>query len=216
LPAGKQPPESGCEKPTPWFDSSSDGCNDVQKPQVTIAQGAVNLSICGLPVFRFADKDALLLEAYAPLLKEYVESRVGSRVCCNKIRDAARTAKPCDPTVDIDCDGILNQADLNTTYSSTTVFPQIDLFTIPSGARVDPFPAGLNPDDPDFLPNRTARDSTGVGECACKWDLIKGELKCSPDGKQQHVYVATWRCRVTKAEVMTTKYAPASAPCSKK
>jgi len=206
------PPESGCQKPTPWFDSS-DGCPDIQKPQVTVTASAVRVSFCGLQVFQAAVKDNS--DMYRLVLTGWVESRVGSKVCCSKLRDAIKTAKPCDPSADIDCDGILNQADVNTTEVPGYPVPQIDLFTRPPGAAIDKFPDGLNPDDPDFLPNRTARDSAGVGECACKWELIKGELKCSPDGKQQHVYVATWRCPVTKAEVVTTKYAPATAPCAK-
>jgi len=75
------------------------------------------------------------------------------------------------------------------------------------------FPPGLDPDDPNFLPESTARDSKGVGECACKWELVKGTLTCSPDGKKDHVYVANWRCPATGKEVMTTKYAKASARC---
>jgi len=208
------PPGSGCQKPTPWFDNSA-GCTDVQEPKVTIANGGVNLSICGLSVFRGTVKDPTNLDMYSMILRGWVQQQVGSRICCNKLREAAGTAKPCDPSVDFDCDGVLNQADVNKTSVPDYVLPQIDLYTISPEASIDKFPDGLNPDDPDFMPNSTARRSGGVGDCACKWELIKGELKCSPDGKQQHVYVATWRCPVTKAEVFTTKYAPASAPCSK-
>ncbi|MEP6636092.1 MAG: hypothetical protein ABJB97_05150 [Acidobacteriota bacterium] len=209
----KQPPEPKCEKPTPWFDSSSN-CSDVQSPVIAVNQGGVNLSICSSLIFRWipTDKDPLLLEAYPPALRDWVQERVGSKICCDKFREAASTGTPCNPRSDIDCDGKTNQTDV--VSQSGAIFPDINnLFSTAQGAPIDPFPVGLNPDDPNFMPESTARNSKGVGECACKWELIKGDLKCSPDGQQQHVYTATWRCPSTKAEVFTTKYAPATAPC---
>jgi hypothetical protein len=208
------PPEAKCEKPNPWFDPSSD-CSDVQSPQIAIKQSAVSLSICGSPVFRYVpdSKDPLLLEAYQAALRDWVRQRVGSKICCNKFSEAARSGKPCNPQADLDCDGKSNQTDVVSEGEAT--YPDINnLFSTRAGAAIDPFPVGLDPDDPDFMPESTARKSKGVGECACKWELIKGDLKCSPDGKQQHVYTATWRCPSTKAEVFTTKYVPATKPCS--
>lgn len=212
-PEGENPPGKKCEKPTPWFDTSSD-CSDVQSPRIAVNQGAVSLSICGSLIFRYVpdDKDPLLLEAYKAALRDWVQQRVGSKICCNKFRAAARTGTPCNPRSDLDCDGKLNQTDVVSESGAT--FPDINkLFSTTEGAPIDPFPVGLDPDDPNFMPESTARDSKGVGECACKWELIKGDLKCSPDGKQRHVYTATWRCPSTKAEVFTTKYVPATAPC---
>ena len=211
-------PDPKCDnKPTPWFDRSTP-CTDVQSPQVTLVGSEVKLSFCGFPIFRFdpaGDKDQLMREAYVSVLKDWVKQTVGSKVCCSSFRKSMQTGEPCNPAVDIDCDGKPNQTDVNTTYSSSVPLPAIDLYTSPAGSAIDPLPSGLNPDDPNFMPNTTARDSKGVGECACKWELIKGDLKCSPDGQQQHVYVATWRCPSNKTEVMTTRYAPATAPCSK-
>lgn len=206
------PPETNCEKPTPWFDRSSK-CDDVQSPQITVNRGAVSLSMCGSVIFSYApdSSDPLLTEAYKSALRDWVQQRVGSKICCTKFREASRTGKPCDPRADLDCDGRANQTDV--VIDGSASYPDLSLFTSPEGAAIDRFPAGLDPDDPDFMPESTARNSKGVGECDCKWELIKGDLKCSPDGKQQHVYVATWRCPSTKAEVFTTKYAPATAPC---
>lgn len=211
---GNKPPEKKCEKPAPWFGDSSNGCTDIQTPAVAINSGAVTISICGYPVFRHIPRGFTRdfeLEAYRRAVSERVQQQAGSRICCNKLRDAARSGTPCYPAVDVDCDGKPNQTDV--VSENGISFPSIDLFTKPAGSSIDPFPPGLNPDDPDFLPDRTARDSKGVGECDCKWELIKGDLKCSPDGRQQHIYIATWRCPSTKAEVFTTKYAPATAPC---
>ncbi len=204
-------PETACEKPTPWFDRSSP-CTDVQSPVVEIRAGGVNLTMCGLRAFRWESNDPLALQGYVPVLKEWVRSKLGDKICCSSMQNASRTGKPCDPASDIDCDGKPNQSDINNTYSGAPM-PDINLSTSPQGAVIDPFPAGLDPNAPDFRPELTGRNSKGVGECACKWELIKGDMKCSRDRAQQHVYTATWRCPSTKAEVFTTKTFPGSSPC---
>ena len=212
-----QPPteetNSNCPSPTKWFDNSA-SCKEKRAPWVQVRGTSVAVSICGYEVFRGTipnTTDKLLVEAYRQAIIGHVRSQIGSTVCCDQFRDAVRTGSPCDPSKDIDCDGVSNQTDTVTT--SSVVLPDINIFTRASGARIDTFPEGLDPDDPDFLPDRTARDSKGVGECPCKWELIKGELKCGGGGEGRHVYLATWRCPTSKAEVITTKYAAASQPC---
>jgi len=200
------PPEKKCEKPTPWFEPSSD-CSDVQNQVVAINAGAVTLSICGSPIFRWVppDNDPLLIEAYQRALRDWVKTRVGSKICCDKFREAARTGTPCYPAVDVDCDGKPNQSDIHTESSGTT-FPDINnMFSKPEGTPVDPFPVGLDPDDSGFLPPPE--------KCDCKWELVKGTLNCSPDGNQRHFYEARWRCPSTGNERYTRKYAAATAPC---
>jgi hypothetical protein len=201
-----------CESEAPWFDPSRD-CTDAQKPKVAIVNGGVELSFCGILAYRWVDKDPLALTAYASVLEGVVQEQVGSKVCCNKLRDAARTRSPCDPAKDIDCDGIPNQTDTSSTYLDSAVVPQIDIYTIPTPTDVDRFPPGLDPDDADFLPNATARDSKGVGECPCKWQLVTGKLTCSKDGVSDHVYQAEWKCPSTGKTVMTTKRAGAKQEC---
>ena len=207
---GKPPGEKNCEKPNPWFSNSSN-CMDVQNPVVAINAGAVTLSICGSPVFRWAttDKDPLLLESYKYALRDWVKSRVGTKICCDKFREAARSGVPCYPAADVDCDGKPNQTDLYNevgTEGVTTVLPDINnLFSKAEGASVDPFPLGLDPDDPNFLPPQD--------KCGCKWELVKGSLHCSPDGKQRHFYEARWKCPSTGNERYTRKYAAATSPC---
>jgi hypothetical protein len=200
----KEPPEKKCEKPTPWFGGSSN-CSEVQSPVVAVNAGAVTLTICGYPVFRWVppDNDPLQLVAYKPALRDWVKTRVGSKICCDKLREAARTGVPCYPGVDVDCDGKPNQTDVD---SADPNYPDINnLFSKPEGAPVAPFPQGLDPDDPDFLPPQD--------KCDCKWELVTGSLNCSPDGKQRHFYQARWRCPSTGNERFTRKYAAATAPC---
>lgn len=211
---GIPPTGKGCTDPaTPWF-GGSPNCKDVQAPVVAINNAAVTVSICGLPVFRGSPPpppDSVLLEAYSFVVRDHVQSAVGSRVCCDSLREAARTGKPCYPGVDIDCDGKPNDADIS--GAPNVPVPEINLFTKQKGAAIDNFPVNLDPDDPNFMPESTARDAKGVGECPCKWQLTKGTLTCSPDGTKDHVYAATWTCPANGKEVFTTKYAKATAPC---
>jgi hypothetical protein len=212
----KSPPDEKCEKPAPWFDtSSSSGCN-LQDTLITIDQqtATATVSMCGYTVLKHvsenfgANVDKIFGAAYTSAFKQ----EIPKKVCCDKFREAARTGSPCDPRTDLDCDGKPNQTDV-----ATSSFPVIDIFTRAANAPIDPFPFNFNLFDPEFSPNAAARGSKGVGDCACKWELIKGELKCNgvvdANGNKQHVYTATWRCPSTKAEVFTTKYAPSTAPC---
>jgi hypothetical protein len=217
-PDEKQPPEekrlpaSKCEPPTPWFDTSS-GCKELKGPQLVITGDTATLYMCGYAVFNYSDtflRDRLSANAYRRAMIDQVQSLGLNRVCCDTFRDAVRTGKPCDPRDDVDCDGQPNKSDLD-----EIKLPAIEIFTRPDDTRIDYFPSNFHKGDPDFLPNRTARASKGVGDCPCKWELISGELKCSPDGKQKHYYKATWRCPQTRAEVFTVKYAPATESCGK-
>jgi hypothetical protein len=169
--------------------------------------------MCGYAVFSYSNSglnDPLFVKAYRAAMRDQLLGSSSSKVCCDTFREAVRTRKPCDPGDDVDCDGTPNKTDI---YDSK--LPDIDTFIRPDNAAIDPFPYLFDTSNPDFLPNRTARDSKGVGDCACKWELVKGELKCSPDGKQDHHYKTTWRCPRTGAEVITVKYAPAGVACER-
>ena len=206
-------PKPDCQKPTPWFDPQPD-CKDVQAPVVAINNRAVTVSVCGYPIFRGTQPppyDPLAIDAYKNVMEGNVQSAMGSKVCCDKLRDAARTGNPCFPAVDIDCDGKPNDRD--TFREGSSEYPDINLFTRSSNQNIDRFPPGLDPDDPNFMPWSTARDSKGVGDCPCKWELTSGKLTCSPDGRADHVYAATWTCPANGKEVLTTKYVKATGPC---
>jgi hypothetical protein len=202
-----------CDSPTPWFDPPP-GCKDMQAPVTAIKDKVVTVSVCGYTIFQGSPDppiDELVLVAYRDVIRESVQSTIGSKVCCDTLRESARTGVPCSPANDIDCDGIPNARD--TRRDGTVVYPDIDLFTRAAGATIDDFPVGLDPDDPNFMPGSTARDSKDVGDCPCKWQLTSGKLACSPDGTQDHVYTATWKCPANGKEVFTTKRANANQPC---
>jgi hypothetical protein len=209
----KPPPEQECQPATSWFGGAG-GCKDMQSPQLVIRQGTATLSMCGYAVFSYKNadfNDQLFADAYRAAMRDQLRSSAASQVCCDKFREAVRTRKPCDPRVDVDCDGTPNRTDRD-----DEKFPDIDGFSRAQNAAIDTFPYPFDTSNPDFLPNQAARDSKGVGDCPCKWELVKGELNCSPDGKQKHHYKATWRCPKTGAEVVTVRYAPATTPCERR
>lgn len=207
---GKFPPDKKCDKPTPWFGTPPSGCKDVQAPKISLVPRGVSLQICGLTVFSSSDNPNYTVSMsdsdYAAALRKLVQARIGSKLCCDKFWEANRSTTGCLPAVDLDCDGIPNKTDTVSLNPSTPdLFPDLNIFGRPEGAPIDPFPEGLDPDDPNFLPP--------ADKCDCKWELMKGTLTCSPDGKQNHIYQARWKCPSTGNERFTRKEAPATAPC---
>lgn len=216
----EKPPEDKCEKPTPWFGNSST-CKDVQAWIAEMDGRTVTLSICGAPVFRHVVEPPGDANTYSSNLLARVIKSTGTKICCDKFREAARTGVPCDPRADVDCDGKPNQSDIwqdfllkpnETDVLATPTlggppYPNVkNLFTTVDGTSIDRFPPGLNPDDAEFFPPQD--------QCDCKWELKKGTLNCSPDGRQRHFYEARWRCPSTGNERYTRKYAAPTAPCT--
>ena len=208
-----EPPKNECEKSTPWFGNSST-CEDVQAWMAEMDGRTVTLSICGAPVFRYVVEPPGDVNTYSSTLLALVTKSTGTNVCCDKFRQAARTGVPCDPRADVDCDGRPNQKDIlrdspaeGQSLFSGIPYPAVDrVFSTPEEASIDPLPPGLNPDDTDFFPPQD--------KCDCKWELVKGTLKCSADGRQPHTYQARWRCPSSGNERFTRKEAAPSAPCT--
>jgi len=205
-----------CEPPTPWQNASSSSrtrCKDLQSPQVSVNQGVVSLAFCGYDVWSYVGRtsdgqvDNAFNQEYQSTLTKWVKAQIGSRICCDKFQEAIQKGQTCDPRVDVDCDGKPNGSDSVWSSEAGAPLPDINLFKRSEGAPVDRFPPGFDPDDPSFMPSDD--------KCGCKWELLKGTLTCSPDGKQPHVYQARWKCPATGNELFTRKEAPASAPCAK-
>ena len=205
----KPEPKKKCEQPTPWFDGLSPDpkCKDRQPPQTSDdGNGIVFLQICGRNVFahQLEDKNPLFIQAYKSALLDYVRGRIGSTVCCDSFTASRRPGAPCDPWFDVDCDGTSNATD----RTEDERFPDISTFGIAAGvpiADTDPFPTWFQPGDTGFMPPANL--------CDCKWELTKGKRTCSPDGRRNHVYQATWRCPSTGNVKFTRKEVPATEPC---
>ena len=205
-----------CQPPPPWQNASSSSktsCKDIQSPHVSINQGVVSLAFCGYAVWSYVGRtsdgqvDNAFNQAYQSTLTRWVKAQIGSRICCDKFQEAIHEGRTCDPRIDVDCDGKPNGSDSMWSREVGAPLPDINIFKRAEGAPFDRFPSGLDPDDPSFMPP--------YDKCDCKWELTKGTLTCSPDGKQPHVYQARWRCPATGNELFTRKEAPASAPCSR-
>jgi hypothetical protein len=201
---GEKPPDTKCAPSLPWFGGSN--CKSEPKdPLITVSGGTATLHICGQPVFYNVEKsllDSLFSDAYRAALRDHVQGRIRGKICCDEFEEAVKTGHPCNPKDDVDCDGIPNKTDL---VKDANYLPDINAFTKPEEATVDFYPSDYF--DAQRLPK--------TSECACKWELVKAELKCSLDGKEQHLYVARWRCPSTKREDILVNYAPASTPCEK-
>lgn len=206
-PPKNEPPKNDCKKPTPWFGNSTN-CKDVQGWLTEMRDREVTLSVCGAPIFRNVVPSSADLTTYLSDLVAWVTKSTGTKVCCDRFREAARTSVPCDPRADVDCDSRPNETDTaSPNPESGTLYPVINrLFSEPDEEIVDPLPKGLDPDNTEFFPPQD--------KCDCKWELVKGTLTCSTDGRQPHVYQARWRCPSTGNERFTRKEARATAPCT--
>jgi hypothetical protein len=199
-----EPEDKGpCEKPVPWTDTSSRRCQNMQDTQITIDQktATATVSMCGYTVLTQHSKD--FVDADKPLARAYFKLSLPNKVCCDEFQEAVRTGKPCDPRVDVDCDGKPNSSD------SDGEFPDFNNFTRPEGASIDRGFSGFD-ENPNFVPSPS--------DCECKWELVKGKVDCSPDGKGRDFYRATWRCpsngvtRETRKERTAVKSWPCGQP----
>jgi hypothetical protein len=196
----ERPPERQCAPPTPWFGSPA-GCKELKSPQVVITGGTVYIYMCSYAVFHYTvGHDEIFNEAYKAALITRLAARGLAQVCCDKFEDAVKTGKPCNPRLDVDCDGKPNSSD----FTPDGTFPAIDgRFTEPSGTSLDALPGGLN-----------LEAISPPDQCeGCRWELIKSELKCNPDPTKRHTYESTWRCPTTGKEVQVDRLSKPGAPC---
>lgn len=136
-----------------------------------------------------------------------------NKVCCDIWREGVSAGSGCNPETDADCDGLPNDRDsfLNARpyYAPPrpgSVDGQFFQGNVADSdpANFDPRPAGLNWDE--LMPNEPCK--------RCKWVALSGKLTCSPDGRTEHEYKATWACPSSGVQRVVTKRAPASAHCT--
>ena len=209
-PGSKEDKKNGnCQSPPPpWFVEQD--CKDLQDPEILVTRESLDIYLCGYKIFSRNREtsdifdDRLIFEAYVKGLRDKFSVTVPRKVCCNRFRDAARTGKPCNARVDVDCDGIPNNSDVTTGSQGA---PEIDGQSFAwASDDVDPFPTGLTEDL--IMPP--------ADQCKnCKWELIKGELKCSQVSTKPHSYDATWRCPLTGAEINIVRLSKPGVPCKR-
>ena len=133
------------------------------------------------------------------------------KVCCDIWREGVG-ARGCNPETDADCDGLPNDRDHYINTEPYYAPPRPGSFqesfspgsTDPNPANFDPRPPGLSWDE--LMPNEPCKK--------CKWTALSGKLTCSPDGRAEHEYKATWVCPSSGVTRTVTKRAPASVPCT--
>jgi hypothetical protein len=133
-------------------------------------------------------------------------------VCCDIWREGVSAGSGCNPEKDADCDGLPNDRDEVLNAEPYYAPPRPGSFQESkfSGAadfdpaNFDPRPSGLSWDE--LMPNEPCKK--------CKWMATSGRLTCSPDGRAEHEYKATWVCPSSGVTRTVTKRAPASAPCT--
>ena len=133
-------------------------------------------------------------------------------VCCDGWREGVNAGSGCNPERDADCDGLPNDRDdfLNSEPYYAPPRPGSTQEAFFDGAadfnpaNFDPRPPGLSWDE--VMPNEPCKK--------CKWMATSGKLTCSPDGRADHEYKATWVCPSSGVTRTVTKRAPASSPCT--
>lgn len=168
------PPAAGSED-GPWNRAD---CKNFQDVLFRRTGRSIVVSACG-QVLGKSQGDALVMEA--------MRAAWPKKICCDKLSGPRNT--PCDYSTDLDCDGTPNgRDDIPDNYGGEESF-----YTIPPGTTYDPLPKGLRLSQllPDIACN------------GCKWELVKGEKKCTARSSGTGIfwYEATWRCPKTGMEV---------------
>lgn len=179
-------------RPTPWFDRSLP-CKEPKSPLITISGGTLILTMCGYPVYynTTIGNDPSTWRHNREAMQDFLEAMGLDQVCCARFNDAVRTGRPCDPRKDVDCDGQPNKSDIST----LSRLPKIDgRFSLAPGVNPNSFPTEITSDE--IMPQDRCED--------CKWEFIKGEIKCNPGSKSQ-TYEVTWRCPTTSKHVTVRK-----------
>jgi hypothetical protein len=226
----------------PWFDPGSpSGCEKLQNTRMsanwssegggtcTLRLTACNYTVLTMPV-RFVSPGALRFKSYpghtapmpgyrritraecTPQLYDTLIGDYPNTVCCDAWNEGVSARSGCNPETDADCDGLPNDRDgyLNVEPFYAPPRPGSLRDQLSDGASAfdpanfDPRPPGLSWDE--LMPNEPCKK--------CKWTATSGKLTCSPDGRAEHEYKATWVCPSSGVIRTVTKRAPASAPCT--
>lgn len=199
--------DAKCEPPRPltndppWFNEDLP-CQNRQQATFSWGQNlrnrkliSVSISICG-QVIRYVTTRGVFGEP----------GRFSDDVCCDSWQNAVSTGSPCDAQRDIDCDGKLNENDLNPLRAPAKERSSDD-FVINSPRGNLFFWREIYDDMPDQV---WCKD--------CKWELVGVQYTCEEKvertGRRSeridavYKYKATWKC---PADLSTTETKNGSA-----
>ena len=239
----KPPCKERGEYDVPWFDPSAPGCQKLQDTRMEATWSSAGGGTCTLRLRACNYVVLTMLVEYvqrplkygssfsvSPGVQVPADQRITrsectpqlyailwgeeypGTVCCDIWEEAARAGSGCNPERDADCDELPNDRDDFINSTPYYAPPRPDSYqgeNFPGSgdfnpANFDPRPPGLSWDE--LMPNEPCKK--------CKWMATSGKLTCSPDGRADHEYKATWVCPSSGATRTVTKRAPASAPCT--
>lgn len=185
----KKPPDVKCEPPRNNFapGGASDefnpfDCKNLQRVQIAISGDYVTASACGRVLLRrYADSREELNN-----IARRLRNNAPSKICCERL-SADETAGEEFVGGSTSDSGFPDGEPGSTSYQDT------DFCRFPDESTFEPMPPGMR--IPDILPDMSCK--------GCKWELVTGEAKCQPRGRNAGLfwYEATWRCPRTGVEV---------------
>jgi len=185
-PEEKKSPDVKCEPARDNYNPGGESdefnpfdCKNLQNVQIAILSDQVTASACGRVLLRqYADSREELNN-----IARRLRNNAPSKICCDRLSadELAGDEYPAGNS------GFPNGEAGTDTYQDT------DFYRAPDESTMEPFPPGMR--IPDILPDTACAD--------CKWELLKGDAKCRPQGRRAGLfwYEATWRCPKTGVEV---------------
>lgn len=203
---GKEKPK--CDPPRnlkndpPWFNEDLP-CQDRQQATYSWGQRSrnrlsVSISICG-QIIRYVTPPRISPPLTPVGLWKY-------DVCCDSWQNAVSTGSPCDAQRDIDCDGKLNENDVNPLRAPSKEASSDDFVSNPPLTPTLPFWRHVYEAIPD------------QSDCKdCKWELVGVQYTCEEEVERtgrrsesinaEYKYQATWKCPANGSTTVTNDYA---------
>jgi hypothetical protein len=203
---GKENPK--CEPPRdlnnnpPWLNQDVP-CQDRQQATYSWGQRnrnrlSVSISICG-QVIRYVTPPQTITPITPVGLSKY-------DVCCDNWQNAVSTSSPCNAKRDIDCDGKLNENDVNPFRAPSKEGSSEDFVSNPPLTPTLPFWRQVY----ESIPEQS--------DCKdCKWELVGIQYTCKDEVERtgrrsesrnaEYRYQATWKCPANGSTTVTNDYA---------
>jgi hypothetical protein len=178
--------DSKCESPKESFQPGGESdelnpfdCKNLQNLEIALLADQVTASACGRVLLRRPADSREELENTARRWR----NRAPVKICCDRLSPDELVGEPGAERPLVGVEGEV----LPDAYRDT------DFYTFAGGATVDPFPEGMR--IPHVLPDTSCE--------GCKWILMSGKLKCTPQGPNSGLfwYEANWKCPDTAVEV---------------
>lgn len=191
--------DSNCQLPKENFQPGGESdelnpfdCKNLQNLEIAILSDQVTASACGRVLLRRFAESREELENTARRWR----NKAPVKVCCERLSPDELLGEGAEqPLVGVEGEVL------------ETAYQDSDFYTFASNATMDPFPEGMR--IPHVLPDTACE--------GCKWILMSGKLKCTPQGSNAGLfwYEANWKCPTTAVEVFkASRQRVLQRPCS--